>query len=105
MDVAVKYCGGCNPMFDRAGFAEKLREALPGISVQPFRENADADYLVVICGCRRACALHEGLSGRYGKYVVTDSADYESLFRSLRVAANQKNNAGMEKLDELERTL
>lgn len=56
MKAALKYCGGCNPRFDRAALAARLKEeggiewALPG---------EHAEHTVVICGCERCCVKAE----------------------------------------------
>ncbi len=52
--LAVKFCGGCNPAFERTAVAQILRRDLPNICwVLP---EEDADLLVIINGCLRSCA-------------------------------------------------
>ena len=70
MRVGVKYCGGCNPRYDRAGEYEKIlahfaddmgRYAKDGIhtgrAVFEFAEQGGQyDILLAICGCTNRCA-------------------------------------------------
>lgn len=35
MTVAVKYCGGCNPRYERTELAERLRADFPGVRIGP----------------------------------------------------------------------
>ncbi len=52
--LAIKFCGGCNPSFERAAVAEILRRDLRNVSwVSPEEET---DLLVIINGCLRSCA-------------------------------------------------
>ena len=52
--LAIKFCGGCNPVFERTAVAQILRRDLPNVSwVLP---EEGADLLVVINGCLGGCA-------------------------------------------------
>lgn len=54
MTVAVKYCGGCNPRYERTELAERLRADFPGVRI--VRAEEPADVAAIICGCPAACA-------------------------------------------------
>jgi 4-hydroxybutyrate CoA-transferase len=83
MRIAVKYCGGCNPRYDRPALAARLEKDLPQAQLVPAGEN-QADYVVVLCGCSSACAQHAHISGLHGKSVLTCGADYPHLLETLR---------------------
>jgi hypothetical protein len=52
--LAVKFCGGCNPSFERIAVAQILHRALPEVCwVLPEEE---ADLLIIINGCLGSCA-------------------------------------------------
>lgn len=53
--VAIKYCGGCDPGFDRVAFAEKLRAAAANSVEWATLEDGDCDIVLMICGCETAC--------------------------------------------------
>ena len=55
MKRAIKYCGGCNPRYDRVALVRKLEDRLGQKlpSVQP-RDLYDEVY--VVCGCSAQCA-------------------------------------------------
>ncbi len=52
--LAIKFCGGCNPVFERRDVAQILRRDLSNVSWVPPEE--DAELLIVINGCLRGCA-------------------------------------------------
>ena len=61
MTAAVKYCGGCNPRYDRTGALAELKAALPGVRFVPAAPGQAADALLVLCGCTARCADLTGL--------------------------------------------
>lgn len=54
MRLYVKYCGGCNPVYDRCAFVDRVC-AGTGLSVS-FRNPEQADICLLVSGCPRACA-------------------------------------------------
>ncbi len=83
MKIGIKYCGGCNPRYDRTNIIERLKRDLPESEVFAAAPAADMDYVVVVCGCRSACALVDGLIGRHGRAILTESDAYEGLLNEL----------------------
>lgn len=61
MIVGIKYCGGCNPRYDRVAAARRLEAAFPGLTFTPARPGAGIDVLLVLCGCTARCADLTGL--------------------------------------------
>ena len=56
----VKFCGGCNPRYERLPALEKIKAILQGKSEFCYaEETASYDVLLVIGGCERCCASYE----------------------------------------------
>jgi ferredoxin len=54
--IGLKFCGGCNPEFDRGSVANGIAQGLKGkATVVPFEEE-DLDAVIAIEGCPTACA-------------------------------------------------
>jgi len=53
--IALKYCGGCDPGFDRVGFFRRLQAAAGDGIEWATVEDAGFDTVLVIAGCERAC--------------------------------------------------
>lgn len=64
MTVGVKYCGGCNPRYDRVAAARRLEAAFPALTFTPALPGVCYDALLVLCGCTARCADLTGLEGR-----------------------------------------
>lgn len=88
MTVAVKYCGGCNPRYERVELVGRLCAEFP--DVQIVRPEEPADIAAVICGCPAACASHTGLAARFGLVVLTCQDDYDRRLRPLLIAQSDK---------------
>lgn len=93
MIVQVKYCGGCNPRYDRVNFLQRLMKAFPDIE---FRTGA-ADQVMaslVICGCDTACAETAGCIGSSGRIVVWKESAFDTVCSSLQeILQNQKKES------------
>ena len=78
MKIGLKYCGGCNPRFERASIAALLRRDFPGAEIVSVLHDP-AEISVIICGCPSACASADALAGPV--FTLTGPEDYEALRR------------------------
>ncbi len=55
--AAIKYCGGCNPSYDRVEWVRRLQE-LAGLDItwHAFAQQDAVDVLILVSGCERECA-------------------------------------------------
>ena len=85
MKIRVKYCGGCNPRYDRKAVTERLRAAFPEDTfVEGGDDEGPFDHVIVLCGCSAVCASHEDLHGTHGKTVTGSEEECKSLEDILR---------------------
>jgi len=76
--IAIKYCGGCNPEFDRVkAMAEMLERLSRTVEVVPL-DDERAEMLVAVEGCPTACADLSGFKGK--KIVVLSSREAVESF-------------------------
>ena len=52
--LAIKFCGGCNPLLERGELAEKVRQGLSASQWVSWEE--ESDLVLIINGCPTACA-------------------------------------------------
>jgi len=56
LKVGIKYCGGCNPYYDRVALVKliesRLREKVEFVPL----ESARADFILAVEGCKTCCA-------------------------------------------------
>lgn len=68
--IALKYCGGCDPDFDRVQYFEEIRTAA-GDSVEWVTlDDRNFETILVICGCDTACA-EDRIDGTRHERIVT----------------------------------
>lgn len=78
INIAIKYCGGCNPSFDRvAAVAGMLNRLADSVNLAPM-DDETIDMLVAVEGCPTACADLDSLAGT--KIVVLTSREAVEQF-------------------------
>lgn len=82
--IRIKYCGGCNPHYDRVKLVEEIekyiRTNISGeITITTRDESADVG--IIICGCSVCCVDREHIKdGTYQWHVVgPDMLDYRQV--------------------------
>ena len=55
--VALKFCGGCNPTFDRLQYWEEIKAGTNGQVNWVGTDQTDCDTVLLICGCHTACPV------------------------------------------------
>lgn len=60
--IGLRYCGGCNPRYDRVAVAKKLMGFFPDLTFYPAEAGVPYTAVLVICGCSSRCARVEDLS-------------------------------------------
>jgi hypothetical protein len=81
--VGIKYCGGCNPTYERVEIIEKIQFRLGDqfFFCQVGDEQVEASVLV--SGCPRACARQNLNQEQNSCYCITGEGDYEALIKWL----------------------
>ena len=65
MKCGVKFCGGCNPHYQRGDAYRTIKGDLPQIEFDYAQEGVEYDNLLVIGGCTACCPA-------YDQYTVKD---------------------------------
>lgn len=80
----MRYCGGCNPRYNRVAVIQRLEKKLPDISFVPAKEGQNYDALVLCQGCPVQCALVDGLIVPPSKWItICGDTDYREAYRYL----------------------
>lgn len=54
-DIGVRYCGGCNPTYDRVKVVKKLEKLLPELSFERAQPGKPYAAVLIVNGCFNAC--------------------------------------------------
>lgn len=77
--VGIKYCGGCNPVYNRARQVGFLKERFPEHEFQDALQGTTCDVWLVVCGCLRACASTEGLKAEKRLFILASENHFSEV--------------------------
>jgi hypothetical protein len=89
--IGVKYCGGCNPGYDRVAVVKQIEESLGGEVEFVSAESEGVALVLAVEGCTTACAdlsAFQGLEIRK----ITNIEDAEKFMKEMRT--RQEKSAG-----------
>ncbi len=86
MLLGVKYCGGCNPSYERVALVRTLSLRLKGRARLVCCEDRRARHLLVVAGCESACVDLAPFAGRVVHRIFRES-DLERLVTELTAIA------------------
>lgn len=89
MLVGLKYCGGCNPKYDRGALARALVAALPEHEFRPARPGEEYDLLVVISGCHVQCADISALKFQRGPVYISSADGLGAAIEEIKKYASE----------------
>lgn len=79
MRIGVKYCGGCNPNYNRKAAIEMLKSKWRGCSIEPVNEKEGYDKILLVCGCARTCIRNFRIAGCEEYIVVQTEKNLEDM--------------------------
>lgn len=85
LSIGVKYCGGCNPTYDRVALVKQIEKRLRGKASLVRPESEGVSLVLVVAGCATACAdisPFEGLE----VWVITRPEDAEQFIQHVEAA-------------------
>ncbi len=84
MNIAMKYCGGCNNTYQRNAGVRTMKELYPEHNYSIGDEKKTYDIWIVICGCDKKCVESDHLVAETGKFVVGSMDDFREVYRFLK---------------------
>lgn len=73
--MGLRYCGGCNPRYDRVALFRQLQQSLPGIRFELADADAEHAAVLLVCGCSARCVGVSDLTLPADRLVYISSAD------------------------------
>lgn len=95
MKIYVKYCGGCNPRYDKALLVSKLKSELEGCTFSETYD--DPDVSLIVCGCASACADKSDAAAPYGMFTIWQMEGAESFKTFVMEAQAEMTGSNNEK--------
>lgn len=89
LNVGIKYCGGCNPRYDRKKFFYNLKEIFK-YNFEVAQLDKVYDILIILCGCSSCCVNYSELKFRFKKILVRSEEDFNEVKNLLDQYSNEK---------------
>ena len=99
--VGVRFCGGCNPRYDRGETYRILQESLPGICFEYLVPGRCYDGYLLICGCLSQCAGHSGIDEERPVFTLTAPEDVKEAAAFFMAADHSFKKLSQLKTDHL----
>jgi hypothetical protein len=81
--VGIRYCGGCNPSYERVEMIQRLQSLLRDRFIFTVEDLQDSDIMVLVSGCPRACADKSPVDLEVSSRSIVGENDFESLIKWL----------------------
>ena len=83
MKCGIRFCGGCNPRYDRGKACEEIKQQFKDIDFLHAVENEKYDCLLVIGGCTNCCASYEQFDVEGKVFKMWDKSHVEDVKEKL----------------------
>jgi hypothetical protein len=87
LKIRVKYCGGCNPNYDRVALVKQIEERLRGKASLVGADGEGISLVLAVEGCSTACADLRPFAGLETR-VITCLEDAERFIRDLETSVS-----------------
>lgn len=81
--IGIKYCGGCNPTYERVQMIQKVQSLMEDRFFFLPHDQQDLDLLLLMNGCPRACADENSNRSEIPYCSILGENDFETLINWL----------------------
>ncbi len=92
MVIGIKYCGGCNPTYERVARVERFKKDHPEHEYVSSTDRT-CDIWMVVCGCSRRCAITTGLKARSEVVPLWNEESFQWLERAISTDGSEGSRA------------
>jgi len=82
--VAVKYCGGCNPTFDRKKIVSQIEKKFE-IKTELYNENGIPDILLIVNGCKSECIDISQYKSKKITILINDNSQIRDVITAMKM--------------------
>lgn len=84
MTCGVKFCGGCNPRYERGKALESLKEYFAGkVEFVNAEEGKTYDFLLIIGGCTNCCASYKQYQWKTEYIKMWEKDHFEDVVKAI----------------------
>ena len=80
----IKFCGGCNPRYDRGALAKELKQRFSGqVEFSTHDANIPREIGIVIQGCEKDCVQLKNLAKADRQIVIRYESDFTDAVKAI----------------------
>ena len=85
MIIALKYCGGCNPRYNRVACVDNLEKTMRDLNISfvPYNEKDQFDYCLLVSGCNRNCLSDKAFTNCLNILAVSAAEEFSNIKNEL----------------------
>lgn len=85
ISATIKFCGGCNPRYDRGAAASIIKSQTSEIAnFSPARDGMQCDVLIIIRGCHACHYLYEeSINAKY-RFILENENSIDDIINKLK---------------------
>jgi len=84
LKIGVKYCGGCNPGYERVEMIERVQFRFNDQFLFLRHDDPDIEGLILMSGCHRTCASQDVNPTEIPHCSITGENDFDTLINWLK---------------------
>lgn len=89
--IGIKYCGGCNPTYERVEMIQVVQSLAKKRFLFLGHDQQDLDGVIAVNGCPRVCAVKDLKPGEAPYYSIAGKGDLNSLLEWLFILEQNEN--------------
>lgn len=83
LTVFVKYCGGCNPRFDRSKAIKEI-EKYVGFKIEPYTDEVIPDIMIIIQGCKSECIIADDYKSKMKTLMINEIENLKTVTEEIQ---------------------
>lgn len=99
MVIGVKYCGGCNSVYDRGRQVNRLKEQFPEHEFCTASQTKVCDVWLAVCGCMRGCVSIGDLEAKKRLFVLKTEKSFDEVRAYLKGERETGNGERQDPVD------
>jgi len=88
LKIGLKYCGGCQPDYDRVAMVARIQKELDGLAEFLPADHPDVAMVLAVEGCQSACADLDPFA-RLPVWIITDESQAGDFIRRIKTYDSQ----------------
>jgi hypothetical protein len=89
--IGIKYCGGCNPMYERVEMIQEVQSLAKKRFLFLGHDQQGLDGVIAVNGCPRVCAVKDLKPEEVPYYSIAGKDDLSSLMEWLFILEQNEN--------------